>query len=96
MADDDSFSLAAPPFQPDEALQRLQRDLRALGLTGRAGRLAIARAAVDGDVIRAARVTAPRRTGPEWVPRVLRNSADLREFVTDLKKQLAQWSERDD
>lgn len=101
MADDDSFSPGAPPFQPEEALQRLQRDLRALGLTERAGGferkgVAIARAAVDGDVIRAARVKAPRRAGAEWLPRVLRSSADLRDFVADLKKQLAQWSERDD
>ena len=101
MADDDSFSLAAPRLQPDEALQRLQRDLRALGLSLRDGMferkgVAIARAAVDGAVIRAARVKAPRRTGPEWLLRELRNGTDLRDFVADLKKQLAQWSERDD
>jgi hypothetical protein len=97
----DDFGFAAPPFEPAEALQRLQRDLRALGLTERAGRferrgLAIARAAVDGGVIRAARVKRPSRNSPEWMDKVLRSSAETRDFVADLKQQLAQWSDRDD
>jgi len=98
---DDDFGFAPPPFKPDEALQRLQRDLRALGLAERAGHFerrgtAIARLAVDGDTLRAERVKRPSRTSPEWQARVLRSSADARDFVADLKKQLAQWSDRDD
>ena len=51
--DDDGWGFAPPPFQPEEALQGLRRQWRALGLTARAGvfarrGLAIARAAVDG------------------------------------------------
>jgi len=97
--DDLGFSL--PPFKPDEALQTLKRDLRALGLTEREGRFErrgtpIARAAVDGAVIKAARVKRPSRSSPEWLEKTLRSSADLRDFVADLKKQLAQWSDRDD
>ena len=97
--DDLGFSL--PPFKPDEALQTLKRDLRALGLTEREGRFErrgtpIARAAVDGAVIKAARVKRPTRSSPEWLEKTLRSSADLRDFVADLKKQLAQWSDRDD
>ena len=99
MAED--FGFATPPFNPDEALQRLQRELRALGLTERDGRferrgLPIARAGVDGNTVRAARVKRPSRTSPEWVERPLRSSTDARDFVADLKKQLAQWSDRDD
>ena len=99
MADDLEF--AAAPFQPDEALQRLKRDLRALGLAERDGRferrgLAVARAAVHGTTLNAARVKQPRRTGPEWLDRVLRNSADVRDFVADLKKRLPLWSDCDD
>ena len=97
----EDFSFAPPPFKPDEALQKLQRELRDLGLTERAGRFerrgaAIARAVVDGAVIRAARVKRPSRSSPEWQDKVLRSSADARDFVADLKQQLAQWSDRDD
>jgi len=99
MSDDAGF--AAAPFKPAEALQQLVRELRALGLTERAGRFerrgsAIARAVLDGEVIRAARVKRPSRNSPEWLDKVLRSSADTRDFVADLKKQLAQWSDRDD
>ena len=97
----EDFGFAPPPFQPEDALQKLQRDLRELGLTERAGRferrgVAIARAVIDGAVIRAARVKRPSRSSPEWLDKVLRSSADARNFVADLKQQLAQWSDRDD
>ena len=95
------FGFAPPPFKPDDALQTLRRELRTLGLGEREGRferrgVCIARAAVDGDLLRAARVKRPSRSSPEWMDNVLRSSADVRDFVADLKKQLAQWSDRDD
>ena len=97
----DDFGFAPPPFKPDEALHKLQRDLRDLGLTERAGRFerrgtAIARVVIDGAVIRAARVKRPSRGSPDWLDKVLRSSADARDFVADLKQQLAQWSDRND
>ena len=96
---DDFF--APPAFEPDEALQRLKRELRALGLTERAGQferrgIAIARAAVADQALAAARVKRPSRSSPEWQPRVLKSGADLRDFVADLKQRLAQWSDRDE
>ena len=97
----DDLGLDAQPFDAAEALLKLQRSLRDLGLIERAGRferrgIAMARAVIDGMTIRAARVKRPARNSPEWAERVLRNSADARDFVADLKKQLAQWSDRDD
>ncbi len=97
----DDFGFAPPPFKPDEALASLTRSLREQGLTPHGNLFerrgtAIARASVDGDVLTAARVKRPSRSSPEWQPRTLRSSADLRDFVADLKKQLAQWSDRDD
>lgn len=97
----EEWGIAPPPFKPDEALQKLRRDLRELGLTEREGRFErrgslIARTAVDGDTLRAARVKRPSRTSPEWIEKVLRSSADVRDFVADLKRQLALWSDRDD
>ena len=97
----DDLGLDAQPFDAAEALQKLQRGLRDLGLIERAGYferrgVAMARAVIDGMTIRAAKVKRPSRNSPEWAERVLRNSADARDFVADLKKQLAQWSDRDD
>ena len=99
--DDEQFGFALPAFKPDEAIQTLKRELRALGLTEREGRferrgLAIARAAVDGAVIQAARVGRPSRSSPEWLSKTLKHSGDVRDFVADLKKQLAAWSDADD
>ena len=97
----EDFGFAPPPFRPEEALSKLKRDLRDLGLTEREGRferrgVAIARAAVEDLTVRAARVKRPVRSSPEWQDKVLKCSADARDFVADLKKQLAQWSDRDD
>ena len=97
----DDFGFAPAPFVPDEALRKLQRELRDLGLSERDGRFErrgtpIARAVIDGAVIRAARVRRPSRSSPDWMDKVLRSSADARGFVADLKQQLAQWSDRDD
>ncbi len=92
---------ALPTFKPDEAIQTLKRELRALGLTEREGRFerrgtAIAKVAVDGAVLQAARVKRPSRSSPEWLPKTLKHGADVRDFVADLKKQLAAWSDADD
>ena len=97
--DFDGFAL--PAFKPEEALAGLTRSLRDLGLAPRAGVFerrgtAIARAAVDGAVLRAARVKRPSRNSPEWMDKTLKNSADVRSFVTELKQQLALWSDSHD
>ena len=99
MEDFDGFAL--PAFKPDEALAGLQRELRALGLTECGGRferrgMAIARAAVDGGVLHAARVKRPSRNSPEWLDKPLKSGADVRHFVADIKRQLALWSDSDD
>ena len=99
--DDDLAGWALPAFKPADSLATLKRDLRNLGLTEREDRferrgMAIARAVVDGAVIRAARVKRPSRSSPEWLEKTLKHSGDLRDFVADLKKQLAAWSDADD
>jgi hypothetical protein len=99
--DTDGWGFAPPPFQPEAALQGLRREWRALGLSERAGvferrGLAIARAAVDGPAIAAAVVRRPARSSPEWQARTLRTAADVRDCIADLKKKLAQWSDRDE
>ncbi|MEH0167259.1 hypothetical protein [Roseateles microcysteis] len=98
MSDGDFF--APPPFKPDEALQRLKRDLRELGLAEREGRferkgMVMARAAVDGTQLRVALVKRPSRT-PEWNEKLLKDSSQLRDFVALVKKSLAGWSNGDE
>lgn len=99
MADDWGF--APPPFKPEDALQRLRRDLRDAGLNEREGRFerrgtAIAKAVLDGTAIQAAIVKRPSRTSPEWQHQRLTSSADVRDFVANLKKKLTAWSDSDD
>ena len=97
----EDVGFAAPPFKPDEALQRLKRELRDLGLIEREGvferrGLAIARARVDGPQLAAAIVERPSRTAARWRERRLNSSAAVRDFGAELKKALLSWGDRDD
>jgi glutamate 5-kinase len=97
----EDWAFAPPAFDAQEALASLKRSLRELGLVEREGRferktIAIARAAVEGEAIAAARVKRPSRSSPEWQQCRVTNSGQVRDFVADLKKQLAQWSDLDD
>jgi hypothetical protein len=101
MSDADLGGFAPAPFKPEEALQKLKRELRELGLVEREGRferkgVQIAKAAVDGAVLQAAVVKKPSRNSPEWQPKTLKSSADVRDFAADLKRKLAAWGDRDD
>ncbi len=95
------FGFVPPAFNPDDALAGLKRSLRELGLAERAGVFerrgtAVAKAAVDGAAIAAAVVKKPSRNSPEWQPKTLKSGAEVRDFVADLKRKLAGWSDCDD
>ena len=97
---DENWGFALPAFKPEEALQKLRRDLRELGLTEREGRFerrgtAIARAAVDGATLTVALVKRPART-PEWNEKTVKDSAQLRDFTALVKKSLSGWSDADE
>jgi hypothetical protein len=97
----DDWGFAPPPFKPDEALARLKRDLRDAGLTEREGIFErrgskIARLAIDGAVIKAETVKHPSRSSPEFQARTLKSGADVRDYVAELNKRLATWSDSDD
>ena len=98
---DDDFSFALPAFKPDEALLKLKRELREAGLTEREGRFerrgtVIAKAVVDGALIQAGLVKRPSRSSPDWTLRPLKSAAEVRDFMADLKRKLAAWSDSDD
>ena len=99
MADEPGF--APPPFKPEDALQRLKRELRDMGLSEREGVFerrgqAVARVRIDGAQLAAAIVERPSRAGPRWRQRTLGSSAAVRDFAAELKKALAAWGDRDD
>lgn len=101
VSDDGDWAIPLPAFQPDDGLASLKRSLRELGLAERAGvferrGVAIAKAAVDGAAIAAAVVKKPSRSSPEWQAKTLKSGADVRDFIADLKRKLAGWSDRDD
>ncbi len=96
----EEWGFAPPPFKPEEALQRLRRDLRELGLSERGGAWerrgqALARIADEDGTLRLEMVREPART-PQWDRRTLTDNATLRDAVAELKRRLARWSERDD
>jgi len=97
----EELGFAPAPFKPDEALQRLKREWRDLGLAEREGvfqrrGLAIVRVHVDGAHLAAAIVKRPSRAAPQWQTRTLGSAAAVRDFNSDLKKALQAWGDRDD
>ena len=99
MSDDAGF--APPPFKPDEALQRLRRDLRELGLSEREGvferrAVAIARLRIEGAHLVAALVERPSRASPRWRTRALADGAAVRDFAGEVKRALQHWGDRDE
>lgn len=97
---DENWEFALPAFKPDEALMKLRRELRDLGLAEREGRFerrgtSIARAAVDGATLKVAIVKRPART-PEWIEKTVKDSAQLRDFTALVKKNLSGWSDADE
>ncbi|MBK6863129.1 MAG: hypothetical protein IPG91_05880 [Ideonella sp.] len=90
-----------PAFRPDDALQQLQRTLRSLGgLAERAGQFEwkgrpAVTLAVRGGAIDACLARKPL-TRPEWETRTLKNGADVRRFVDDVKQRLARWRDADE
>lgn len=98
--DDEQDFFAPPPFKPEEALLKLRRELRELGLSERAGVFerkdqAIAKAVVEGAVLQLALVKRPART-PEWLSKTVKDHAQLRDFVATVKKNLSVWSDGDE
>jgi hypothetical protein len=89
---------APPAFRPAEALQQLKRtlrELRPLAERGDAfelhGQRVIELKADVGTV--AAKLARRPAQVPDWDRLVLKNSADVRKCVDEVKKRLARWTE---
>ena len=104
MSDDLGDFFSPPAFKPDEALVGLRRQLRDLRVL--AERLVdgkpgfelkgkrVAEFTTNADSI-AARLVKRPAVSPEWETYTLRNSADVRKFLDDIKKRLARWTDED-
>lgn len=94
---DDSF-FAPPPFKPDAALVRLKRSLRELRPLVERGEgfelqgLPVLQLSALGDHVHIRIAKRPARS-PEWETRQLKNAAEVRSFIDEVKRRLAQWSE---
>jgi len=88
---------AAPPFDADDALVQLKRQLRELRLSERGHGferkgcrvVELQRGATGIDARLAKRPAAT----PQWTTSALRSSAEVRRFVDTVKQQLARWSD---
>jgi hypothetical protein len=93
---DDFFAL--PAFKPDEALitlKRQLRDLKPLAERGSGFEISGKRVvdlAADATTI-TARLAKRPATSPEWQTLSLKNSADVRKCVDEVKKRLARWEQ---
>lgn len=102
MSDSPNDFFAPPAFKPAEALVQLRRQLRELRpLTERSGsepaRFEISgqpalELRMAGDAIEA-RVAKRLARSPDWAQHTLKNSADVRKLLDEVKKRVANWAE---
>jgi hypothetical protein len=94
----DDFGFAAPPFNPESALQTLKRfvrDQRQLVERGAGYELAgspVLQLSVGEGVITAKLARRATRT-PEWDTVTVKNHAELRKLQDELKRRIARWTE---
>ncbi len=98
--DTETWGFAPPPFNAEAALLQLKRSLRDLGLTERSGgfelkgRAALRWTLQEGHI---ALQLARRLTvhAPDWDDLPVRNAADQRKALDELKRRLARWQDED-
>ena len=99
MADDNDFGFALPAFDADGALVQVKRSLRDLRLTERGsgfelkGRAVLQLAVEDGAIV--ARLARRLSMTPEWDRQVVKNGADQRKLLDEVKRRLERWQRED-
>jgi hypothetical protein len=96
----DDLGFAPPPFNTEQALLQLQRSLRDLKLSARGNAFELKGKRVielDRDVA-AIEVRLARRlvqATPEWDRFTLKQAADTRKLLDEVKKRLERWHDDD-
>ena len=95
----DDFGFAPPPFKPDVALVQLKRSLHDLKLAERGngyelrGKRVVE--LVAGETHIDARLARRLALTPEWDRFTVRNAAEQRKLLDEVKKRLARWEQED-
>ena len=101
VSDEPDFGFDAPAYKPEAALLQLKRSLRELGLAERGdgceqrGRR-IVEWRVDGATLVVRLVRKPATTSAQWDAQTLKNAADQRQWLAEVKKRLERWRRDDD
>ena len=96
---DDSFSFAAPPFKPEDALAQIKRALRDLKLTERGngfelrGKRVVELMLTDSAIT--ARMARKVALTPQWDSQAVKTTAEQRKLVDEVKRRLARWEHED-
>ena len=95
----DDLGFAAPPFDPAQALLQLQRAMRDCKLAARGTGFelrgkAVVTLEIEGAAI-AARVVRRLASTPEWDRYTVKNAADQRKLIDEVKKRLVRWTDED-
>ena len=96
---DDSFSFAAPPFKPEDALAQIKRALRDLKLTERGngfvlrGKRVVELMLTDSAIT--ARMARKVALTPQWDSQTVKTTADQRKLLDEVKRRLARWDQEE-
>lgn len=97
--DNNDFGFALPPFDAGNALLQLKRALRDLKLAERGssfelkGKAVVQLALEDGTV--AARLARRLSMTAEWDRQIVKNGADQRKLIDEVKRRLERWQRED-
>ena len=100
MSGDEDFGFALPAFNAEHALAQMKRALRDAKLAERGPGFElrgkrVAQLVVNGGAIDA-RLARRLAMTPEWDRRTLKNAAEQRQWLDELKKRLARWESGED
>lgn len=100
MPDEPDFGFDPPAYKPDAALVQIRRALRELKLAERGDGVElkgqrVAQWRVDGATIEMRLARRPMATTPEWDVQLLKNTADQRKWLDEVKRRLERWQRED-
>jgi uncharacterized protein with PIN domain len=96
---EDNWGFALPSFKADEALARLKRSLRDLGLSERSsgfesqGKRLLEFELQEGAI--SVRLARNATRTPQWDKSLVKSADDERKLIDELKRRLARWKDEE-